>query len=125
MTGDLQILRMARKGAELMLAEIDAEIAQLTGARPAKLPESGKRTMSPEAKARIADAQKKRWEAHRAGKKAPTAIQPNKAAKPGKVAMSVAGKKRIQEANKKRWAEYRAKKAAEEKGKPKTATAGA
>lgn len=114
MTGDLQILQMARKGAELTLAEIDSQIAQLTGAKPGRpAREPGKRTMSVKARKAIADAQKKRWADFHA-KKTPTGetepIKP-KATKRAKVKMSSAAKKRIQEANKKRWAEYRAKKA--------------
>lgn len=73
-----------------MLAQIDAEIARLQQARaalvalestapvrrgPGRPPKSTsvptkstKRTMSPEARARIAAAQKKRWAAQKAGK---------------------------------------------------------
>jgi hypothetical protein len=70
-----------------ILAQIDAEIARLTQARallsnlgtvtvasvevkatksPAKSKRKKKRVLSPEARKRIADAQRKRWAAHKA-----------------------------------------------------------
>lgn len=111
-----------------MLAEIDAAIAQLTGSDPLlkriedRRKGIAKRTMSVKARKAIAEAQKKRWEAHRA-KTAPAPAVGAKPVKRPKRTMSAAGRKRIVDATKKRWAEFRAKKAAEEKGKPKAATA--
>jgi len=64
----------------------------------------GKR--SPEVRARMAEAQRKRW----AAKKEPQEAPGKKA--PMKRKLSAAGRKRIIEATKKRWAAYKAKKAA-------------
>ncbi|MGP8251786.1 MAG: hypothetical protein ACLQHF_07105 [Terracidiphilus sp.] len=76
-------------GIDSILAEIDAEIARLTearallasmGTKPAATKGKGakgapqkagkKRVLSPEARKRIADAQRKRWAAQRAKAKA-------------------------------------------------------
>jgi hypothetical protein len=68
----------------------------------------GKRTMSPEAKARIAAAQKKRWAKIRKGNGPSTAAAGS--ARPG--GMSAAGRKRIAKAQKERWAKIHAAQAA-------------
>jgi hypothetical protein len=68
---------------------------------------SGKRTMSPEARARIAAAQRARWAASRKGQaKTPTAkTAPNR---PGKRRISAAARKAIADAARKRWAAAKA-----------------
>jgi adenine-specific DNA methylase len=87
----------------------------------------GHRTMSPEARKRISDAQKARWAAQRSGAKAASASQsseaPSAATRKGRRSpakartrasnrgprkMSAAARKRISQAQKKRWAAKRA-----------------
>src|SRR5258708_3520708 len=65
-----------------------------------------RRKRSPEIRARMAEAQRKRW----AAVKGKQTKSPKTA--PKKRRLSAAGRKRIVEATKKRWAEYNAKKAA-------------
>jgi len=75
---DPTILQMALIGYQLEKDKIDAKIkeiqAQLKGRRgavssaPAEKPASVKRILSPEARKRIAAAQKKRWAEHRKAK---------------------------------------------------------
>jgi hypothetical protein len=73
---DLNVLEMALVGYELekkkideKIAEIRARLGQGASARPAaqkRAPSAGgRRNLSPEARARIAAAQKKRWAEHR------------------------------------------------------------
>lgn len=77
-TEDLTTLQMALIGYQLEKDKIDAKIseieAQLRGkkapAAPAEKAASGKRVLSPEARKRIAAAQKKRWAEHRKAKAA-------------------------------------------------------
>jgi hypothetical protein len=73
-----------------------------SSAAPAK---TGRRTMSAEARARIAAAQRKRW----AASKEAGASQATKIKK--KRHMSAAGRRAIAEATRKRWAAYRAQQA--------------
>lgn len=79
--------------------------AAATGEAPTPV-RRGRKKRSPEVRARMAAAQRKRWAVLKTGKAAP--------AKPAgkKRRLSAAGRKRIIEATKKRWAEYNAKKAA-------------
>ncbi len=127
MINDLQTLQAAKLGYQHMIAALDETIAQLTRKSPASEPflvDKPHRTMSPASRKAIAEAQRKRRAAERAGKKTPT-LQA-KPGKPSRREISKAGKERIAAATRKRWAEFRAKKAeAAEKGKPKTASAGA
>ena len=69
-------------------------------------PSRTKSKRSPEVRARMAEAQRKRW----AALKEPKEVPAKKA--PGKRKLSAAGRKRIIEATKKRWAAYKAQKAA-------------
>jgi len=58
--GDLNALILTRD-------RLDAQIAQLKGILdPAPIKAAGKRNLSPEARQRIADGQKKRWQAKHA-----------------------------------------------------------
>ncbi len=69
-------------------------------------PARKRRRFSAATRARMSEAQRKRY----AGKKKATEAPPKAATKKRK--LSAAGRKRIIEATKKRWAEYKAKKAA-------------
>jgi len=75
----------------------------------------GKRTMSPEARARIAAAQKARWARSKGGSvAAPAAAKPSAPAAKGpkKGGISAEGRARIIAAQKARWAKVRAQKSA-------------
>jgi hypothetical protein len=80
--------------------------------------------MSAAARKRIAEGQKKRWEAYRKASARPPA-KTEKAAeptRPPKRRISAAGRKRIAEATRKRWAEFRLKaKRSEKAQKPAVA----
>jgi hypothetical protein len=116
-TSDTELLEAALIGLQLRLSEIDLKIADIYarisgrgGSREAK------RVLSAAARRRIAEAQRKRWAAHR------------EQAKAKRRELSPAAKKRIAEATKKRWAKYRAAKAAAaskvtRKKRPQTPTA--
>jgi hypothetical protein len=77
MTEDSSILEMALVGYQMERDKIDGKIkeiqAQLKGTKVAAAPAAGKpakvrRVLSPEARKRIAAAQKKRWAEHRKAK---------------------------------------------------------
>ena len=111
-TANDEIIQAAIEGLEAKKQRIDEVIAQIrermNGGSSASTPASsaaknGRRTMSAEARKRIAEAQRKRWAAKRASE--PTAAP---AAKPSKRHISPEGKRRIIAATKKRWAAYRA-----------------
>jgi hypothetical protein len=68
----------------------------------------GKRTMSPEARARIAAAQKARWAAQKGGKSAAASNNGSGDESKPKRKMSAAGRKAIAEAARRRWAAARA-----------------
>jgi hypothetical protein len=68
----------------------------------------GRKKRSPEVRARMAAAQRKRWAALKSTKGAPAKTVVKK-----KRRLSAAGRKAIIEATKKRWAEYKAKKEAQ------------
>jgi hypothetical protein len=106
-----EVIDAAIQGFEYQKAQIDQRIAELRALRsgesesPAKAapaPKGGKRTLSAEARARIAAAQRKRWAATRKG------TPEVKAAKPRR--LSAAGRRAIIAATKKRWAAVRAAK---------------
>jgi hypothetical protein len=115
-TLDKEILAAAIEGFEAQKTRLDARIAEIReklgsdGEEPAAAsaaPVAGRkrRKMSPAARKRIADAQKKRWAAVRKESGAPAA----KAAAPkAKRRLSAEGRKRIIEATKRRWAMVRA-----------------
>ncbi len=124
-----EILSAALKGLEAQrdrLASQIAEVRLLLGGAHAPASSAAEaptrkpgRKMSAAARKRIAEAQRKRWEAFRkASDTAPAAARQTaktaKAAPTQKRTMSAAGRKRIAEAARKRWAEFRkaAKKAA-------------
>jgi hypothetical protein len=127
---DRSILEVALAALENQKAELEAMIESARrqlGARPVQKDEGApaaqpaarrkkgrKRTMSAEARARIAEAQRKRWAASKKGS-APaektSAAPAAKAAAPapaskrgGKRVMSPEARKRIAEAQRKRWA---------------------
>lgn len=54
-------LEMALVGYQNTLQKIHHQIADIRAELAGHKPESGKRKMSPEARARIAEAQRKRW----------------------------------------------------------------
>ena len=108
------IIAAAIEGFEVQRKQIDAKIAelrQLIEGAPAeaggeaevkpKGRKGGRRKMSAAARARIAEAQKKRWAVYRGGAaKAPKAATKRR--------LSAAGRRRIIEATKRRWARVRA-----------------
>ena len=73
---------------------------------PAPKPGRTKGKRSAAVRARMAEAQRKRWAAIKAPKEAPAKTAPKKRK------MSAAARKRISDATKKRWAAYKAQKAA-------------
>jgi len=128
---DNAILEMAVRGYEAerdrisaAIVEIRAELGQRgTGAVTAAGAERTapkKRTMSASARARIAAAQKARWQAYKKAKAEPAQAP---AEKPKKRRLSAAGRRAIQLATKKRWAEYHKarKPVAKAKAKPRAA----
>src|ERR1017187_8201606 len=120
---DIETLQMALIGYEAERQKIEATMAEIRGqlgthskgaSAPAKTPTSEakpKHRMSAAGRARIAEAQRKRWAA---AKKHSDPAAPEEAPKP-KRRLSRAGKAAIVAALKKRWA---AKKAAGEKTAP-------
>ena len=113
-----EIIQAAIESFEAQKRRLNEQIAELrgmlSGANAESVsasPSNGRRTMSPAARRRIAEAQRKRWAAKRAatGQAAP---QP---AKKAKRHLSPEGRRRIIEATKKRWAAVRA--AAAKRGK--------
>jgi hypothetical protein len=130
---DNSILEMAVRGYEAerdrisaAMAEIRAQLGQhgpsrtITVATGADRTAPKKRTMSASARARIAAAQRARWQAYKKAKAEPAQAQ---AEKPKKRRLSAAGRRAIQLATKKRWAEYHKarKPAAKAKAKPRAA----
>jgi hypothetical protein len=96
----LQQLREERARAQSELSRLDQAISVLgapsgSGAKPSR----GRRTMSADARKRIAEAQRRRW-AKVKGQKA----------KPGTRTLSPAARRRIAAAQKARWAKFRAAK---------------
>ena len=107
----------AIEGFEAQKQRIDAQIAELrqilTGepvetAAPAAPTTSKRRKMSAASRARIAEAQRKRWEAAKQASTPVAAALPKK-----KRQLSAAGKRAIVEATKRRWAAFHAAKKAE------------
>ena len=81
------------------------------GEAPASAAPAGrKRRFSAATRARMREAQQRRWAAIKGATQAPAKAAPAKTAGK-KRRLSAAGRKRIIEATKKRWAEYKAKKA--------------
>jgi len=130
---DYTILEMAVRGYEAerdrisrAMGEIRAELGQRGPGRTVAVTTSAdrtapkKRTMSASARARIAAAQRARWQAYKKAKAEPGQTQ---AEKPKKRRLSAAGRRAIQLATKKRWAEYHKarKPVAKAKAKPRTA----
>ena len=102
-----EIIEAAIEGLGAQKRQIDDRIAELRGMLSGSSSESTsadqsqrRRTMSPAARKRIAEAQRKRWAATKAA--APSA------AKKAKRHISPEGRRRIIEATKKRWAAFRA-----------------
>jgi hypothetical protein len=130
---DHSILEMAVRGYEAerdrisaAMAEIQVKLGQHGASRP-KAAAAGsdhtapkKRTMSASARARIAAAQRARWQAYKKAKAEPAQAQSEK---PKKRKLSAAGRRAIQLATKKRWAEYHKaqKQAVKAKAKPRAA----
>lgn len=126
---DSSILEMAVRGYEAerdrisaAMAEIQAELGRGPGRPKTAVMGSDhtapkKRTMSASARARIAAAQRARWQAYKKAKAEP---EPEK---PKKRKLSAAGRRAIQLATKKRWAEFHKaqKQAAKAKAKPRVA----
>ena len=111
---DATVLQAALQGLEQQRTEVEKRIATVRALLGARKPEAGaapaggkpKRTISAAGRKRIAEAQRKRWAAPKAAKKAPA---------PKKRRLSAEGRRNIIEATRKRWAEFRAKKAAQER----------
>jgi len=118
-----EVLNAALHGLEAQKQSIDRHIQQVrsmlglgTGRRgrppkaasatsePSAPVRRGRKKRSPEVRARMAAAQRKRWAALKSAKGGPAKTVVKKRR------LSAAGRKRIIEATKKRWAEYKAKK---------------
>jgi len=130
-TGGLssEVLSAALEGLEAQSRKIDEHIQKVRSllgigekrrGRPPKSeaevsesPAAGtRRRFSAATRARMRDAQQKRWAALKGEQKAAAPAKKSAAkAAPAKRRLSAAGRKRIIEATKKRWAEYKAKKA--------------
>jgi hypothetical protein len=117
-------LSQEKSSLETRLSQINEALGDLLGTpaaatpsaavsfvpRPTESGKKGKRTMSPEARARIAAAQKARWAAVRGESKstpAPAAASNGASVKP-KRKMSAAGRKAIAEGARRRWAAAKA-----------------
>jgi hypothetical protein len=119
-----EIIAAAIVGFESHKARIDAQIAELrqmlsgdpaASASTPEPPTRKRRKMSAAGRARIAEAQRKRWAA---SKKAAQPSAPGAAPKPKRI-LSAAGRRAISEATKKRWAAVKAAKAQHEKAAAK------
>lgn len=95
------------------IQKLQDQLKALTSAKPAKASSSkrtpGKRTMSAEAREKIAAAQRRRWakakgKSSKAAPKAAKAVKSAKAAKPGKRTMSAEAREKIAAAQRRRWA---------------------
>ena len=102
---DLENQREAIDRALEALRSIQSTESPSVGQKRRGRPPGGKKTMSAEGRARIAEAQRKRW----AAQKEAQAGSPKK--RRGKRGISAAGRKRLAEAMRRRWAAKRAKKA--------------
>jgi hypothetical protein len=112
-----EIITAAIEGFESQRRRIDDQIAELRAMLPGgrtettatpEAPKGKRRRMSAAGRARIAEAQRKRWAE---AKKTSSPVAPA-AAKP-KRKLSAGGKKAISEATKKRWAAFHAAKKTE------------
>ena len=111
---DSSLFEAALIGYRIKLKKLDDKIAevrsQLSGEALKAVADindgEGKRGLTPEARARIAAAQKKRWAAFH------KEADPKVPATKKKRVLSPAARKRIADATRKRWAAYRAQKAA-------------
>ena len=106
-----EILTAALEGLEARrqrIQETEAEVRRLMGgAIPSSsgvTHEGGRRVMSAETRARMAQAQRRRW----AKTRGESPVAAKAAPKAGKRKLSAAGRKAISEAAKKRWAAIRA-----------------
>ena len=123
------IINAAIDGFENQKREIDQQIAELRGmlngassdaAPTTSKRDERKRVLSAEARARIGEAQRRRWAAAR-GQSEPA--EPTASPAPRKKRkMSAAGRRAIVEGTRKRWAAVRAAKAQAEKAATKTTT---
>jgi hypothetical protein len=93
-----------RRNVEEKIADIRRQLGSGDGTPAAAPSQTGKHTMSPAARRRIAAAQKKRWAAVKAKSKSSKSVQ-------AKRTMSPAARKKIAAAQRKRWALLKAKKA--------------
>jgi len=114
-TLDRNTLEMALIGYEAEKARIQAVIAdvqaRLRGNAEAAESAPKKRTMSAATRARIAEAQRKRWATQRHAIEAPE--RPKRK-------MSAAGRKAIAEATKKRWATFHSLRPRRRRGRPRS-----
>lgn len=119
-----KILSAALAGLEAQRDQVDSQIAEvrrMLRARPEPAAADGtpqtaapqtpgrRRGMSAAARRRIAEAQRKRWEAYHQAQQAPSTAKKaaGKPAARAKRRISVAGRKAIADAARKRWAEFR------------------
>jgi len=100
MAGIVQQLQNERERMAKELRQIDTALAALSGSGGGR--QTGSRTLSAPARARIAAAQRARW-ARVKGRQSGTSV-------PKKRTMSVAARKRIAAAQRARWAKVRAAK---------------
>jgi hypothetical protein len=100
--GILQQLREKLEQEQSDLHRLDAAISALEDVAelPSSTAQGRRRTLSPAARRRIADAQRRRW----AGVRAKTAAKPTRARR----SLSPAARRRIVAAQKARWARFRA-----------------
>jgi peptidoglycan hydrolase CwlO-like protein len=110
-----EIVDAAIEGFEAQKRRIDSQIAELralvsntaaTASSPTPRKRGRRGKMSAAGRAAIAEAQRKRWAAKKAGSPSSKAASPSASTKPPakKRRLSAAGRKAIAEAQKKRWA---------------------
>ena len=109
------ILLAAIEGFESQKQRIDAQLTELrqmlngtpTESAALATPTKGRRKLSAAARARIAEAQRKRWAAQKAAEPAQSAAKPAAPTSKPRRQLSAAGRRAIVEATKRRWARVR------------------
>jgi hypothetical protein len=101
-------LEQQKKNLDLKIAEIRQQMDP-TPSTPVKTaaPSTGRRTMSPEARARISAAQRKRWAASKKGATTAAVKAPTAKATKKRRTLSPEARARIAAAQRKRWAAVR------------------
>ena len=95
------------------IASLETQLGVVLGApaapaaKPARGKRGGRRKLSPEARERIASAQRARWAAQRGGAPKPAVAKPAKGKRGGRRKLSPEARERIAAAQRARWAAVR------------------